>query len=54
MITDYGSAPYRLPLHTDYMKKTLSHSTIIPDGNCQLEAEGTYFYALKLIKNKKT
>lgn len=40
LIKDYGSAAYRLPLHTDYFKRTLSHSTIMIDGNTQLEAEG--------------
>ena len=40
LIADYGSVSYGLALHTEYMKRTLSHSTIIPDGNCQLEAEG--------------
>ena len=40
LIKDYGSASYGLPLHTEYMKRTLPHSTVVVDGNCQPEAEG--------------
>jgi hypothetical protein len=39
-VKDYGSAAYALPLHIDYLKRTLAHSTIMIDGNCQLESQG--------------
>ena len=41
LVKDYGSASYGLPLHEQYLKRTLSHSTVLVDGNSQLETEGT-------------
>lgn len=41
IIKDYGSVTYLLPLHTEYFKSTLSHSTIMIDGKAQIEADGS-------------
>ena len=34
-----------LPLHYEFFRRTLSHSTIIADGNCQLETTGFLEYS---------
>jgi len=41
LVKDYGSLPYRLPMHNNYFKRTLSHSALMLDGVCQTESQGT-------------
>lgn len=36
-----GTVGYDLPQHTEYFKRTLSHSTLQTDEVCQEEAHGT-------------
>jgi len=41
LVRDYGSLAYRLPMHNNYFKRTLSHSAPMLDGICQTESNAS-------------
>ena len=38
LMKDYGTIPYNLPMHLEYFRRTLSHSSPMLDGVCQAES----------------
>ena len=40
LMKDYGTLPYNLPMHLEYFRRTLSHSSPMLDGVCQAESMG--------------